>query len=367
MLEKIFFPWMDRPRFPIVQGGMGAGISLLPLASAVADADAICTLSSVALDQFTSARVGEKLNQVEAVVREVSDTKKAGGFAAINVMVKLVGSYRQSIEGAVKGGANMIVSGAGLPTNLPELVEQFAGTKNHNIALVPIVSSADVLDILINRYWMKQGHLPDAVVLEGPKAGGHIGFSYKTIKRSGANFLNDYDLFDVLLDPVLEVASRYSIPVFVAGGIRTHENIEYALRRGAAGVQIGSPFVATPESGASDHFKQVLIDSHNEDVLLGDETWGSPALYPFRYLRGSPLFSKKLGKYFCICSALFSSTTTAIPQKEGVCPEEYVKPLKGNCPARGNVLYNGLYTSGTEINTITRIRPAADIIRELVG
>jgi nitronate monooxygenase len=168
---------------------------------------------------------------------------------------------------------------------------------------------------------------------------------------------------------VLELAHMHgNIPVFVAGGIRTHDDILYALSRGAAGVQIGTPFVVTYESGASDHFKQTLINSKNEDVMLGDQSWGSPAGYPFRYLRGSPLvYEKSEGNYFCICSGLFSSTNTEIAMKEGDCPERYVRPLCGACLAQGNVIYKGLYTSGTEINTITRIRHAADIIKELAG
>jgi nitronate monooxygenase len=366
MLEKIILKGIDNPRYPLIQGGMGAGISLMRLASAVSNEDAMGTISSVALDKFTSARVGKELNQVEAVAREIEDTKKASNFAAINIMVKLEGSYKNSIEGAVRGGANMILSGAGLPVDLPRLVEEYAGTKDHKISLVPIVSSARALKVLLN-YWIKRnGYLPDAIVLEGPKAGGHLGFSYKEIRESGSNFLKDYDLFDVLLDPVLEITRERNIPVFVAGGIRTKEDILYAKKRGAAGVQIATPFIATYESGASDSFKQAIIDSNNEDVLTGSEEWGSPALFPFRYLKSSPLAEKKNGRFFCICSALLSSTDMSFPQKKGDCPELYVKPLKCDCPAKGNVLYDGVYTSGTEINSITRIRHAAEIIRELV-
>jgi nitronate monooxygenase len=369
MLEKIVFPWMDRPRYPIIQGGMGVYISGWKLASTVSSADAMGTISSVALDQYVSLRVGKTLNQKEAVAREIIDTKNAGGFCAINVMVKLVGTYEDTIEGAVRGGANMIISGAGLPTNLPMLVEQFAGTPDHHIALAPMVSSVEALNILLNRYWLKPGkpgYIPDAIILEGPKAGGHLGFSYKAVKASGENFLRDYDLFDVLLDPVLEVAQNYSIPVFVAGGIRTRADIDYALSRGAAGVQIGTPFVPTYESGASREFKEMILKSSNADVMMGDEQWGSSVGYPFRYLKDSPLAQKKSGKYFCICAALLSSTDPAILLKNGPCPENYVQPSKGLCNAFDNVIYDGLYTTGTEIDSLTAMKHAADVVRELV-
>jgi len=369
MLKKIYFDWMDTQRYPIIQGGMGAGISLFPLASAVSKAGAMGTISSVALDQFTSIRTGLILNQMQACEREIFDTIKASGFAAINIMVKLARDYAASVEGAVKGGVNMIISGAGLPTDLPRLVAQYAETKEHKIALVPIVSSASILEILINRSWGPFGHLPDAVILEGPKAGGHLGFRYKDIIKSKGNFLKDYDLFNVLLDPVLAITQKYNIPLFVAGGIRTKEDVKSAISRGCCGVQIGTPFVPTPESGASDCFKQMILEGCDGDVLISDESWGSPAGYPFRYLNNSPLAKKDRSandKYFCICTGLLASTNADIKFKKGSCPEGYVISKDGSCSAIGNVAYEGFYTSGIPIDGITEIRSVEEIIGELV-
>lgn len=366
MLEKIFFPWMDRPRFPIIQGGMGVGISLTELASAVGAAGAMGTISSAALDQLTSTRVGESLGQCDAVAREVRDTKDACGYAGVNIMVKLERSYEASVAGAVKGGANMIVSGAGFPLDLPRLVERFAGTKKHNIALVPIVSSDKALQI-VTECWLKGGYdPPSAVIVAGPKSAGHLGFNYRKISQAGEHFLKEYDVFDVLLPQVRAYASQFSIPCFVSGGIRTRADIDRALSLGAAGVQVGSPFVASFESGASDDFKKKLVESSNADVLIGSPEWGSPAGYPFRYLRGSPLAQEKRGKHFCICCALGNSIREPLSVKPGECPEMYVRPLQGCCPAQGNVLREGLYTVSAEIDSITRIRPAAEIIEELV-
>ena len=357
---------MDRPRYPIIQGGMGIGISLVDLSSAVGLADAMGTNSSAGLDQLTSTRVGVQLNQCDAVARETSDTKKACGYAGINIMVKLESSYEASVEGAVKGGANMIISGAGFPLALPGLVAKFAGTKEHNIALVPIVSSDKTLQI-ITEHWLEGGFAPpSAVVIAGPKSAGHLGFNYRKIAQAGENFLKEYDLFDVLLPQVREYASKFNIPCFVSGGIRTRADIDRALSLGATGVHIGTPFVATFESGASDDFKQKLIASNNKDVLIGSPEWGSPAGYPFRYLRDSPLAQDKHGKHFCICCALGNSIKEPLSVKPGDCPERYVKPLKGNCPAQGNVIRKGLYTVSAEIDSITKIRHASEIIEELV-
>ena len=377
-LEKIFYPWMDKPRLPIIQGGMGAGISLSPLAVAVAEADAIGTISSVGLNLFTSKRVNEKLNTIDAVAREVSDTKKLCGFAAVNIMAKLVTTYEDSIEGAVKGGANMIVVGAGLPTHLPQLVEKFHekyyGTKKHNIGIVPIVSSAQVLELIMHRYWKsntKEGYKPDMIILEGPKAGGHIGWSYKAIEKSGENFLKEYDLFDVLLTEVLNFLNKnnYNIPVIVAGGIRNNYDVLKALKLGAKGVQFASPLIVADESGASEEFKQATIDSKNEDILLGTRKWGSAAGYPFKHSRKSPLiYELSDSEYFCICRALICAT----PHSEltnnlcETCPEGYIRSSEGICPAMGNIINKALYTMGSEVNSITKRAPAAEIIRELI-
>ncbi|MBI4150762.1 nitronate monooxygenase [Candidatus Woesearchaeota archaeon] len=366
-LKQVQFPWADRPRLPVIQGGMGVGISLTELASAVGNADAMGTVSSAALDQLTSMRVGSQLGQTEAVAREIADTKQACGYANINIMVKLERTYEQSVEGAVRGQANMIISGAGFPLALPSLVAKFFGSKDHKIALVPIVSSDKTLQIITER-WLKEGHAPpDAVILAGPKSAGHLGFNYRKIQQAGEHFLRDYDVFDALLGPVLEYATTFRIPVFVSGGIRTRKDIDRALSLGAAGVHVGTPFVATPESGASERFKQTLVESSNADVLIGTPEWGSPAGYPFRYLRGSPLAQDKKGKHFCICCALGNSMRKSLSHKAGDCPEQYVRPLNGNCPAQGNVIREGLYTVSADIDTITAIKPAKQVIDELVN
>jgi nitronate monooxygenase len=234
-LEKILkFKGMSA-RYPIAQGGMGIGVSLYELCTSVGLEGGIPTLSSVALDQFTRKRLlalGEevvdvlpgRMDFVEATRREISDIKKISGDVAINVMCALPLYYEKSLEGAILGGVNMIVSGAGLPSALPSQVKNITGTNDHFINLVPIISSARALNILIKK-WDAQGYRPDAVVLEGPKAGGHLGWNYKQIENS-EDFLKEYDVIEHLLPEVLDVANRYRndfgpIPVIVAGGVYT--------------------------------------------------------------------------------------------------------------------------------------------------
>lgn len=354
MYKSVFMKGMDKPRYPIVQGGMGVNISNLELMVACGQADILGTGSSVAIDQVVSSRTGKKHSTMEAVERQIVEAKECG-YAAMNIMARL-NDFTESVKGAARANANMIVSGAGFPSKLPSIVESVVG-KEHDIALVPIVSSARAADIMI-RKWEKQGYRPDAFVLEGPKAGGHIGWSYKDIDD---DFFEKNDLMDVLLPELLDYIEKkhLDIPVIVAGGIRTSEDINYALSKGASAVQIGTPFVATYESGAIDDYKRVLVASSNEDVLTGDESWGSPAGLPFRYLRDSPL--EKKGKYFCIGSALVSAA--GFSEKPGKCPEGY---LPKKCLAHGNAIYKAIYSAGTEIDMIREIKYAKDVVESLV-
>ena len=395
LLENLLRLKDTKLRYPIIQGGMGAGVSLYRLASAVGKKGGMGTISSVGLEQFTRARLlkqGEKvkdetpkkINYIEATEREIYDTKKEAGLAAINIMCALPLFYEKAVEGAVRGGVDMIISGAGLPielrgdnsVDLPFLVRKYAG-KDHNINLVPIVSSALIFNKLC-KSWARQGYRPDAVVLEGPKAGGHIGWSYKRVERS-ENFLEEYDLFDKLLDPVLGVADKYKndfgpIPVFVAGGIFTHKDILYALDRGAAGVQMGSRFAVTDESGFSDESKDIIINAKKEDIVIADQVWGSPCKFPFRYVKTSPLAKEKKGNYFCICSTLLAAAgidntklcgTKGFPKR---CPEKYaLLDKKALCPATNTVSYKSLVTCGSEAYRIKRELSVKELMDELIG
>ena len=163
-----------RIRVPIIQGGMGVGVSLFPLAAAVAEEGGVGIVSSAALDRLVTKRTGKKHTSYEAAYDEVSRAKAGGGAAGINVMVALIQDYEDSVKGAIDAGADVIISGAGLPLNLPAI--QNPG----ETALIPIVSSARALEIICKK-WERLGYRPDAVVLEGPLAGGHLGFKLEDI------------------------------------------------------------------------------------------------------------------------------------------------------------------------------------------
>ncbi|MCI0469907.1 MAG: nitronate monooxygenase, partial [Nitrospirae bacterium] len=222
---------------PIIQGGMGVGVSLSPLARAVAKEGGIGIVSSAGLDRLVSKRNNKKVNTYEAAYEEVSLAKANGGVAGINIMCALVRDYENSVKGALDAGADVIISGAGLPLGLPGIQPP------KDTALIPIVSSARALELICKK-WERFGYRPDAVVLEGPLAGGHLGFKIDQIDIESNKLEN-------LLPPVKDMAIKYgNFPVIVAGGVYTHEDILRFLKMGADGVQMGTRFLATEESSA---------------------------------------------------------------------------------------------------------------------
>ncbi len=344
---------------PIIQGGMGVGVSLFPLASAVAREGGLGLVSSACLDRLVSKRTGKKLNSYEAAYEEVSRAKE-GGYAGINIMWALFRDYNDSVKGAIDAGADAIISGAGLPLNLPAIHPP------RDTALIPIVSSARALEIICKK-WERLGYRPDAVVLEGPLAGGHLGFHIKDVELESNKLEN-------LFPPVKDMAMKYGdIPVIVAGGIYTHEDIVHYLKQGAAGVQMGTRFLATEESSASEAYKKAVVASKDSDIVVAHRP-GSPCGLPFRVIKQSPMYASALkrlrkpkcdkgyvllkdadGKYticgakesnenfFCICNGLLSSGGYNTDKEEA------------------------LYTVGTNASRVDRILSVKTLMRELSG
>lgn len=317
---------------PIIQGGMGVGVSLHPLASAVAQEGGIGIVSSACIDRLVSKRLGRSFNAYEAAYEEISCAKASGGLAGINVMGALVRDYEASVKGALDAGADFIISGAGLPLNLPAIQPP------KDTALIPIVSSARALELICKK-WERLSYRPDAVVLEGPLAGGHLGFKMDEIEL-------DSNRLENLFPPVKEIAMKYGgFPVFVAGGIYTHEDILRFLKMGADGVQMGTRFLATEESSATPEYKQAVINVREEDITVAHKP-GSPCGLPFRVIKQSPMYVSTLKRlrppkcdkgyvllkdkegrftvcpakesnenHFCICNGLLSSAGYN-PEKE---------------------------------------------------
>lgn len=345
---------------PVIQGGMGVGVSLYPLASAVAKEGGIGIVSSACLDRLVSKREGKRFNTYEAAYEEVSRAKAAGGVAGINIMVALVRDYEDTVRGALDAGADVIISGAGLPLNLPAI--QAPG----DTALIPIVSSARALELICKK-WERLGYRPDAVVLEGPLAGGHLGFKFDQIDLESNKLEN-------LLPPVKDMAIKYGdFPVIAAGGIYTYDDILIFLKMGADGVQMGTRFLATEESSATAEYKQAVIDAKEEDIIVAHKP-ASPCGLPFRVLKHSPMYVSTIKR---LRAPKCDKGYVLLKDKEGkftVCP---AKESNESCFCICNGLlssagYNPqeeepLYTVGTNASRIDRIVSVKTLMDELAG
>lgn len=267
-----------------IQGGMGIGISLAPLARAVAKRGAIGTISSAGLATLVSQRLGRKVDSREAAALEVAEAKQDGGFIAINIMAALQSDFNDSILGAIEGGVDALILGAGLPTTLPDTVAEA------DVALMPIVSSEKALKIIYKRWNDRYHRRPDAVVVEGPLAGGHLGFSFADLDKEGSRLEN-------IFPPIKRFAQGHGdFPVIVAGGVYYREDIlRWINEWGADGVQMGTRFAATHESGASPEFKQAIINCRETDIIIAQNP-GSPCGLPFRVIKTSPGYQEALKK-----------------------------------------------------------------------
>ncbi len=256
---------------PIVQGGMGVRVSMAPLAAAVANEGGIGTISSLGLGDLNVPKKEFEKISFEALKKEIYKAKSmiTDGQLAVNIM-GVISNAEDLIRAAVEAGINMIAYGAGLPMKLP------AQVKDPNVKLVPIISSARVAELILKGWDRRHGRTVDAFILEGPLAGGHLGFSEEQLEH-----LDDYRL-EKLLGEVLETIKPYEdkygvkIPVITAGGIYTGYDIARMLKLGASGVQMGTRFVCTHECTVSDEFKQSYIDAKEEDVVIIKSPVGLP-------------------------------------------------------------------------------------------
>ena len=255
-----------------MQGGMGVGISLSSLAGAVAKEGGIGVISAA---QIGYSEPDYKTRPLEANLRMIGQHIKRAkeiapdGLLGVNIMVASK-EYAKYVKEAVKHGIDIIISGAGLPLELPSL------TKGSKTMLAPIVSSLKAAQIILKIWDKKQQTCPDIVVIEGPLAGGHLGFHEEEIDFYRTN--SYFEEVKNIIALVREYAVKYSkhIPVFCAGGIQCRSDVEEYLALGADGVQVGSLFVTTEECDAHEAYKQAYIDCKEEDIVITKSPVGLP-------------------------------------------------------------------------------------------
>ena len=266
---KSFFIGKYEIKLPIIQGGMGVGVSLNGLASAVANEGGVGVISAAGLGLLYPACKGTYLDRCIYGLREEirKAREKTVGVIGINIMVAL-SNFPDMVRTSIEEQADVIFAGAGLPLDLPSYLTEGSRTQ-----LVPIVSSARAARLICEKWSANYGYLPDAIVVEGPKAGGHLGFKREQLEDE------NYSL-EHLIPEVVGVARSYAgqkdIPVIAAGGISTGDDIARFMALGASAVQMGSIFVPTEECDASIEFKKVYINAHAEDVRIIQSPVGMP-------------------------------------------------------------------------------------------
>lgn len=258
-------------KIPIIQGGMGIGVSLSGLASAVANQGCIGVISAAFIG-FREPDIYSNFYEanIRALRKEIRKARKmTNGILGINIMVALA-NFNDMVNTSIEEGIDIIFCGAGLPLNLPEFLKPTSKTK-----LVPIVSSGRAAKIIAKKWIEKYSYIPDAFVVEGPLAGGHLGFQPEQISDP------QHSLEEILRDvineirPIEELHQR-KIPVIAAGGIYSGEDIYRMMSIGASGVQMATRFVATEECDASLEFKLAYINAKKEDIVITNSPVGMP-------------------------------------------------------------------------------------------
>jgi nitronate monooxygenase len=297
-------------RVPIVQGGMGIGISLSGLASAVANEGGIGVIATPGIGMYEP---DYNTNTVEANSRalrkEIQKAReKTKGILGVNIMVAMT-NFAEIVETAIDEGIDIIFSGAGLPLNLPKFLNGTTTTK-----LVPIVSSGRAAAIIAKRWIEKFSYVPDAFVVEGPMAGGHLGFKAEQIDDPA------FSLENLVVDVVREVKPfeekfQKPIPVIAGGGIYTGEDIFNIMQIGASGVQMATRFVTTDECDASLEFKQSYLNATAEDIVIIKSPVGMPGrAISNQFLREVEAGEKKPFKcpYHCISTCDYKTSPYCI-------------------------------------------------------
>lgn len=267
-------------KVPVIQGGMGVGISLSHLAGAVAAEGGIGIISTAQIGyrepDFDEHPIEANLRAIGAEIAKARELAQ-GGIIGVNIMVA-TRDYERYVKASVEAGADLIISGAGLPMKLPEL------TKGSHTKIAPIVSSLKSAEVIF-KYWKKKyDRLPDLVVIEGPRAGGHLGFKMEELEEI------DDAAYDEEIKKIIARVNEYAeesgifIPVAVAGGVYERSDMEHYLAMGAAGVQVATRFVTTYECDAADEYKQAYINAEKEDIVIVKSPVGMPGraiLNPF--------------------------------------------------------------------------------------
>ena len=339
-----------KSKYPIIQGGMGVGVSMHNLAGNVAKEGGIGIISTADIGYQDEEFNNEPMKaNLKAIGNEIEKAREIApkGIIGVNIMVAL-NNYAEIVKECVKNKIDLIISGAGLPKDLPSFVK---GTKTK---IAPIVSSGRAAK-LISKVWMsKYNYVPDMIVIEGPEAGGHLGFKPEELTPENKPKLEDITK-DVLKEvKEIENETGKEIPVVVAGGIFNGKDIAKFIKLGAKGVQIASRFVATKECDASEEFKQAYVNAKKEDIKIIK----SPVGMPGRAIRNE--FIKKVEANKEKITKCYRCIKTCNPAETPYCiTKALINAVKGN-------INEGLIFCGSNVDKINKITTVKELMQELV-
>ncbi|HEY3297059.1 MAG TPA: nitronate monooxygenase family protein [Armatimonadota bacterium] len=335
---------------PFILGGMGVRSSDHPLVAAVANCGMAGTIASVGLVQNECRGQAYVEASNEGLFEEIRKARAlTKGPVGVNIMVALT-NYDELVKTAVKAGVDYIISGAGLPLNLPTLA------KGSDVCLIPVVSSARTAEIICKRWLSRDDRLPDAVVVEGAMAGGHLGYSLDEVSGWGARSL------ETICSEVIAVCKKYEekigkhIPVIAAGGVFDGSDIARLLKIGVEGVQMATRFLATDECTLPRNCKQLILDSKKEDMAIIK----SPVGMPGRAIRNELVRRVERGEKLPI-SCPYHCLRTCSPGEASFCiADALIKAHKGDAEF-------GLLMAGANAYRIKEIVPVKKLIDDLVA
>ncbi len=335
---------------PLIQGGMGIGLSMGSLAGAVAKAGGMGVVSTANIgfreeDVWTDPQEAHE-RALRKEIRRAKEIAGGAGMVAINAMV-VTTNYARAIKAACEEGIDAIISGAGVPLALPDYVKDFK-----DVLIAPIVSSGKSARTICNVWKKRYERLPDFIVIEGSEAGGHLGFSREEAENGTAK-----PLIEILAE-VREAVSAFAtnIPIFVAGSVFDKEEIRRMLDAGAAGVQMATRFIATKECDATDELKQIICDSKPEDVVITQSPVGMPGR--------------------ALCTPLIERVKAG----DRVPPKKCIRCISTCNPAETPYCINqalidafygkydtGLFFCGANVGKVNEVTDVATLVEELVG
>lgn len=335
---------------PVIQGGMGVGISLSGLASAVANEGGVGVISCAGLGILYKDRSSDFLEaSIIGLKEEIRKAReKTKGIIGINVMVAMT-NFADMIRTSIAEKVDVLIAGAGLPLDLPSYLKKDSKTK-----LIPIVSSVRAARIICDKWKTNYDYLPDAMIVEGPKAGGHLGFKKEQIEDK------DYSLEKLVPEIVCElkeVEAKYNkhIPLIAAGGIYTGDDINNIMNLGASGVQMATRFVTTHECDASEAFKQTYIDAEEKDIQI----ISSPVGMPGRAIFSNFVQKVREGKKQPARCPFKCIKTCDIDKSPYCIIVALVNAMKGN-------FENGFAFAGSNASRATKISSVKEIFHSLV-